>query len=222
MIRAAAGAALACVALSTSASAQTWRTLDVSASRPDSLPVSVNVEYARGAMRAQPTEAAVLYALHLRYDAGRTLPLLTYDSSARSLSIGARARADARTGSDGRHAGEAVLELGRNAPLDVAVRLEVASATMNFGGLALRALSIESAASEVKLAFDAPNTVAMSQLELDVTAATLTASGLANANSARLRVAARAGGAELHLDGEFTRDLEVDLDVALGFVTVFV
>lgn len=222
MIRAAAGAAFACVALSTSASAQTWRTLDVSSARPDSLPVSVSVEYARGTLRAQPAETAVLYAMRLRYDAGRAHPLLSYDSSARSLSIGARARADARASGEGRNAGEAVLELGRSAPLDVAVRLDVASATMNFGGMALRALSVESAASEVTLGFDAPNTVAMTQLELDVSAATMTASGLANANTARLRVAARAGGAELHLDGEWARDLEVDLDVALGFVTVFV
>src|SRR5688572_14764782 len=222
MIRGAVNAALLCAAVSVTSGAQTWRTLDASSARLDSAPVSVRVDYTRGTLRTQPAETAVLYALHLRYDASRTHPLLSYDSSARSLTVGSQARSDARAGGDGRNAGEAVLQLGRSTPLDIAVRLDVASASMSLGGMALRGLSIESTASEVTLGFDAPNAGAMDALDLDVTAATITASGLANANAGRLRVGARAGGAELHLDGQWTRDLDVDLDVALGFVTVVV
>ncbi len=222
MTRTAIGAAVLIAVLAAPSGAQTWRTLDVSTARLDSAPTSVQVEYARGTLRAEPAEAAVLYAMHLRYDASRAHPVVAYDSSARSLSIGARARSDARAAGEGRSAGDAVLQLSRNTPLDVSVRLDVASATMNFGGMALRSLSIESVASEVTFGFDAANSVSMSGLELDVSAATMTATGLANANTARLRVGARAGGAELHLDGQWSRDLEVDLDVALGFVTIIV
>jgi len=221
MIRAVAPAVLLCVVPGI-AGAQTWRTLDASGARRDSAEIAVRVDYARGRLRAQPADNTLLYTMHLRYDASRSHPLLSYDSSARSLSIGAQVRSDARAGGDGRNAGEAVLELGRSGPLDVAVRLDVASAALDFGGMAMRGLSVQSAASEVRLTFGTPNTIAMEGLDLDMSAATLTATGLANANTSRMRVGARAGGAELHLDGQWTRDLEIDLDIALGSVTVFV
>jgi hypothetical protein len=218
---------VACLALlgaglAASAEGQTWRILDASRTRVDSAGVAVRVDYTRGNLRAAPTEAGTLYDLHLRYDATRSRPLLSYDSAARSVAIGAEARPDARAGGDGRNSGEAIVQLGRSTPLDVSVRLDVATATLDFGGMTLRRLSVQSSASEVRVAFDAPNTIPMDALDLDVSAATLTASGLANANTGRLRVGARAGGAELHLDGQWTRDLEVDLDVALGSVTVHV
>lgn len=222
MIRLATRVGLLSAGLAAVAEGQTWRTLDASSARRDSSEVTVRVDYARGKLRSQPSESALLYDLHLRYDATRAHPLLTYDPSARSLAIGAQVRSDARAGSDGRNSGEAVLQLGRTGPLDVAVRLDVASATLDFGGMALRRLSVQSSASEVRVSFDTPNTVPMDGLDLDVSAATLTASGLANANTSRLRVGARAGGAELHLDGHWVRDLEVDLDIALGSVTVYV
>jgi hypothetical protein len=223
MIRCTVQVTVLCATLAAIADAQTWRVLDAAGGRRDSAQTTVRVDYTRGQLRTRPADGgSALYDLHLRYDATRSHPLLTFDSSARSLTIGAEARADSRTGGDGRNAGEAVLQLGRSTPLDVAVRLDVAMATLDFGGLALRRLAVQSSASEVRVAFDAPNAVAMEALELDVSAATLTALGLANANTARLRIGARAAGAEVHLDGQWARDLEVDLDVALGSVILYV
>ena len=222
-MRAMLGAALLCGATVVTADAQVWRTLEASRARTDSAAVAIHVDYTRGQLRARPLEAgSQLYDLHLRYDALRAHPLVAFDSAARSLSIGAQARPDARSAADGRNAGEAVLQLGRAAPLDVTVRLDVATATLDLGGLAMRRLSVASSASEVRVGFDAPNTMVMEGLDLDVGAATLTAVGLANANTSRLRVGARAGAAELHLDGQWNRDAELDLDIALGSVTVYI
>ena len=217
-----AGAAL-CLGAASSIEAQMWRVLDASGGRRDSSEVSVRIDYSRGQLRTRPAELGnQLYDVHLRYDATRTHPLLAYDSAGRSLTIGAEARQDTRASGEGRSTGEAVVQLGRLNPLDVRVRLDVATATLDFGGIPLRGLFVQSSASEVRVGFDAPNPLAMDALELDVTAATLTASGLGNANATRLRVGARGAGAELHLDGQWTRDLEVDLDVALGAVTVYI
>lgn len=202
---------------------QAWRTLDVTGTRRDSAAVSVNVDYTRGRLQARGVEGTdALYDLHLRYNATHARPLLAFDSATRTLAIGAQARPDARVGPDGRTSGEAILQLGRTTPLDVSVRLDVANGDLDFGGMTLRRMSVRSSASEVRVSFDAPNAIAMEALELDVSAASLTASGLANANATRLRVAARAAGAELHLNGEWTSDLEVDLDIALGSVTLHV
>lgn len=202
------------------ADAQTWRTLEASGARRDSGDVAVRVDYARGKLQLASATRAVLYDYRLRYDATRAHPLISFDSTSRALVIGSEARADARTGSDGRNAGEAVLSLGRATPLDLALRLDVATADLDFGGMALRRLSVRSSASEVRMGFATPTTVPMDALDLDVGAAMLTATGLANANAGRLRVGARAGGAELRFDGQWSRDLEVDLDIALGSLII--
>jgi hypothetical protein len=204
------------------ARAQTWRTLEASGVRRDSGDVAVRVDYARGKLQLASATRAVLYDYRLRYDATRAHPLISYDSTSRALVIGSEARTDARTGTDGRNAGEGVLSLGRSTPLDLAMRLDVATADLDFGGMALRRLSVRSSASEVRMQFAVPTSVPMEALDLDVGAAMLTASGLANANTSRLRVGARAGGAELRLDGQWTRDLEMDLDIALGSLIIHV
>ncbi len=209
-------AAALVILIANPAGAQTWRTLEASGTHRDSGDVAMRIDYARGRLEVGPAAGAMLYDYRLRYDATRAHPLVSYDSTSRALVLGSEARADARTGGDGRNAGEGVLHLGRSAPLDVAMRLDVATADLDFGGMPLRRLSVRSSASEVRLRFGSPTTIPMDALDLDVGAAMLTASGLANANAGRLRVGARAGGAELHLDGQWTRDLEMDVDIALG------
>jgi hypothetical protein len=165
--------------------------------------------------------AGVLYDLHLRYDAARARPLIALDSAARSLEIGAQARPATRAGGES-GSGEAILQLGRATPLNVAIRLDVARANLDFGGLALRSLAIHASASEARVRFDTANATSMETLELDISAATIRASGLANANPARIRVAARAGTAEVDLGGEWTRDIELEIDITLATVTVHV
>lgn len=205
------------------AEGQNWRTLDATGVRRDSAAVSVNVDYTRGRLAASAGEGdEVLYDFHLRYDATRARPLLSFDSATRVLAVGAQTRSDVRVGGDGRNSGDAVLKLARTTPMDMVVRLDVASGNLELGGMSLRRVSVRSSASEVRLNFDEPNQAEMEALELDVSAASLTASRLANAGAKRIRVGARAAGAELHLTGEWTRDLEIDLDITLGVVAVHV
>ena len=223
MRRGVAAGLLTLAVVGSSAGAQTWRTLDALGAAPGPIPVSVRVEYTRGGLQTRAADRPdVLYDLHMRYDAARTHPLLRFDSATRSLEIGAQARADSRARSEGRGSGDAVLQLGRSTPLNVAVRLDVATANLDFGGLALRSLAVHASASEARVRFDTANATRMESLDLDISAATVTASGLANANAARVRVAARAGSAELDLGGEWTRDMELEIDITLATVTLHV
>ena len=222
MIRRTAFALAALLGVGPAADAQTWRTLDVSAPS-DAAPVSVRVEYTRGLLQTRPADrAGALYDLHLRYDAARTRPLLTYDSATRSLVIGAQGRADGKTRSEGRASGDAVLQLGRDTPLSVDVRLDVATANLDFGGLLLRSLSLHASASDARVRFDTANTARMERLDLDISAATLRASGLGNANVGSASVDVRAGSAELDFGGAWTRDMELQLDITLATVTLHV
>lgn len=214
----------ALLALAQAAGAQTWRTLDVSAAAsPDAAPTSVRVEYTRGLLQVRPADrAGALYDLHLRYDAARARPLLTYDSAARSLTIGAQLRTDSRARSEGRSSGDAVLQLGRAAPLSMDVRLDVATANLDFGALMLRSLVLRASTSEARVRFDTANAAAMESMDLDVSAATLTASGLANANTGTASVDVRAGSAELDFGGAWSRDLLLAIDITLASVTIHV
>jgi len=223
MIRTVAIPVVALMAAATPAPSQTWRTLDAAGTTTDTGPVSVRIEYTRGELQARPIErGGLLYDLHLRYDAARARPLLTFDTIGRSLAIGAQARPDTRARTEGRGSGDAVLQLGRGAPLNVAVRLDVATANLDLGGLSLRSLAVHASASEARVRFDTANGARMETLDLDISAATLTASGLANARAARVRVAARAGNAELDLGGQWERDMELEIDITLATVTVYV
>ena len=204
------------------ADAQTWRTLDVTAPS-DGAPMSIRVEYTRGQLHTRRADrTGSLYDLHLRYDASRTRPLLNHDSAARTLAIGAQARPDSKARGEGRSSGDAVLQLGRDAPLNLDVRLDIATGNMDFGGLMLRSLALRASASEARVRFDTANATPMETLDLDVSAATLTASGLANANAGTVSVDVRAGSAELDLGGEWTRDMELEIDITLASVTLHV
>ena len=223
MIRALA-VGLAALALSGStAGGQTWRTLDAAGAATDTAPVTVRLEYTRGGLQARAAErAGVLYDLHLRYDAARARPLLAFDSATRLLTIGSQARADARARTEGRASGDAIVQLGRSNPMNVAVRLDVATGNLDLGGLALRSLAVHASASEARIRIGTPNSARMETLNLDISAATLTASGLGNANASRMVVAARAGSAELDLGGVWTRDMELEIDITLATVTIHV
>lgn len=222
MIRALALGTTTLLAAAATAHAQTWRTLDVAASS-DGAPVSVRVEYTRGQLQARGADrAGSLYDLHLRYDAARTRPLLTWDSATRALAIGAQARPDSRARGEGRSSGDAVLQLGRDGPLTLDVRLDLATANLDFGGLTLRALALQASASEARVRFDTANATRMERMDLDISAATLTASGLANANAGSVSVDARAGSAEIDLGGAWTRDMDLEIDITLASVTVHV
>jgi hypothetical protein len=62
----------------------------------------------------------------------------------------------------------------------------------------------------------------MRALELDVGAASLTALRLANANAGDIRVSAGLGNVDLDLGGDWTKDINLEVDATLGVVTVHV
>jgi hypothetical protein len=82
-MRAAALIAIALCAPLLVASAQDdpqWRSLDVSRQLRDSAPQRIKVQYDAGRVDVRSTDAPLLYAMHLRYDELRAVPLHRYDA----------------------------------------------------------------------------------------------------------------------------------------------
>jgi hypothetical protein len=203
--------------------AQTWRTVESSRQLLDSARHHVHVQYGAGRIDIAPTDAPVLYAMTARYDETTAVPLHSYDAAERALTLGVRSesrRLSRGFGDQGK--GEMRLSLPRAVPLDLDLDLGATKANLDFGGLNLLSLRLNSGASETRLDFSTPNTSTMRTFEVAVGAASFEARNLANANAATMHVQGGVGAVDLDFGGQWERDITVEVEVALGKLTLHV
>jgi hypothetical protein len=215
-------AAAACGSGAEPARAQSWRDMEVARQLHDSAAYRVRVNYVAGSLELRSAPAPYLYQMRLRYDEKLAQPVHVLDEDSRTLTLGVnrestvlRMRRD-----QGESEGELHLALTRDAPIDLALKLGAVEADLDLTGLSLSRVHLESGASDASVRFDAPNPIPMERLELEAGAASLRATGLAFANPAQVRVDAGVGSVELDFSGEWTRDTEAVIEVALGGVEV--
>jgi hypothetical protein len=197
------------------AGAQERRTVEFSRQLRDTMPLEVVVDHGVGKVVLHGTDERMLYQAQLAYDPRRSEPVYDYDAKARRLRVGARRPGDGPGG-----APELRLDLARTVPVALTVNMGTAEADLDLGGMRLTRLAVESGASDAVLHFDAPNRVPMERLDLDVGAASLRARGLANARARDVRVRMNVGSAELDFDGEWTNDVELQLQITVGKVVL--
>src|SRR5438128_4981246 len=65
-----------------------WRTVDISRQLRDSAPQRIRVQYRAGRVDIRGTSDPLLYAMHLRYDETRAVPLHRYDAEQHMTSLG--------------------------------------------------------------------------------------------------------------------------------------
>lgn len=211
--------ALGLLVLAPAAGAQELRTVEFARQLQDTLPLAVRVDYRAGKIVVHGTEQPLLYQMQLAYDPRGAEPVYRYEPASRTLLVGARRGEGAEDGGS-TGAPELRLDLARSVPVDLALEMGAADADLDLGGMRLRRVAVESGASGAMLHFDAPNQIPMERLELDIGAASLRARGLANSRAREVRVKVGIGGADLDFGGEWTADMELDVDVSLGGATV--
>jgi hypothetical protein len=213
--------ALALAGLSRPVVAQSWRTVESTRQLHDSAAHTVRVHYAAGRVDISPTSAPVLYSMTLRYDEATVTPLHRYDAGGRVLTLGAESQSKHFTrGMDDQGKGEMRLALSRVVPMDLQLELGATKAMLDLGGLQLTGLRLESGASETVLDFSSPNQLKMGTLDVDVGAASFEARNLGNANASNVRVHGGVGSVELDFGGEWSQDMNVDVNLALGKLTL--
>jgi len=206
-----------------SAPAQSWRTVESARQLRDSGEHRVRVRYGAGRIDIASTTAPVLYAMTLRYDESTSTPLHSYDPAARILTVGVDGQSEHFNHNLGdKSRGEMRLSLSPRVPVDLSLDLGATKATLDLGGLNLTGLQLESGASETVVDFSSPNQGRMQSLDVDVGAASFEARNLANANAAKVRVHGGVGGVELDFGGQWQQDMTVDVDLALGKLTLHV
>ena len=225
-MRAEAGTLLGCLAAgalaATPLAAQSWRSLDVARQLSDTAATAVQVVYGTGMFGLRGSSNPLLYHMRLRYDASKTQPRHSFDPATRKLQVGVE-KSDVRfTGRKDDESGQLQLELSRVAPLDLSLDLGAVEADLDLTGLKLSRLHIESGASDGKLRFDSLNPTPMSVLQVSLGAASFRGERLANANARDIRVDAGVGNVELDLGGQWTQDIDLHVEVTLGFLTIHV
>jgi hypothetical protein len=196
-----------------------WRTVDLSRQLRDTLPHRIRVKYAAGKLDVRGTTDPLLYAMHLRYDEARAIPLHRYDAEQHSTVLGVESLGRGlrtSSGDDHDETGELKLQVPARVPLDLDLELGGTQSALELGGLALRSLRLECGATDATLLFSTPNRSRMRDLEIDVGAADFTAVNLGNANADQIRLRGGIGVVDLDFGGTWTQDMTVSTRLAVG------
>lgn len=203
------------------AAAQQWRTIDVSRQLHDTTTYRVHIRFGAGRISLHATEAPLLYRMDLRYDEEHARPIHEFDAAGHGVVLGADWSDDHGVHRvDRDRYSTMTLALGRGAPMDLSLELGAVQGVLDLGGLQLSSLRLESGASDTRVRFDAPNPVPMRLLHIETGAAGVDISGLANANAREMRVEGGVGSVHLDFGGDWTHDVDADVQMALGHVTL--
>jgi len=123
------------------------------------------------------------------------------------------------TGLDG---GEWRLQLSDALPISLDMELALGSGSLDLTGLQVRDFNLETGASDVTLRIDTPNRGQIETMTIESGVSRFVGKGLANANFRRLRFSGGMGTYELDFGGELAGEVDVDISLGVGLLTVIV
>ncbi len=114
-------------------------------------------------------------------------------------------------------------KLGTSNAYELSVAKGVAEGMLALGGVPLTAAIIDIGAGKTTISFDRPNPQRAEQVEFKTGAGEMIASGLLNANAARVNVKGGTGKVELDFNGEtLSQDVFGDIDLGVGEAVITV
>lgn len=202
-----------------SARGQDWRDVTSYRQRSDETRLDVYVRYGAGRLHIRPLTGGELYRVALRYDSDLFDPITEYRNGRLEVGVEGTGKSIRVKNHD---QGELTLSLSESVPLDLDLDFGAVEAEIELGGLRITRLDIETGASDTEIRFARPNPIACERLEISMGAAALKAHGLGNVDCARVRVEGGVGDITLDFAGEWRRDVEADLTMALGSATLII
>lgn len=107
-------------------------------------------------------------------------------------------------------------------PLSFDIDLGLGKGVLDFTGLSVKNLNLSTGASSVTLKFDKPNKSVIEDLNIETGLSKFVARGLCNANFRHMRFEGGVGGYTLDFGGTLDTEVDVDLEVGLGSLTVII
>lgn len=196
--------------------AQEWRTIESSRQLRGDAPATVRVEYAAGTFDLSGTDDPVLYRMKLRYDARRSTPVAGFDDATRTVTLGTRGLSSGTWHRDTRKGSTLRAEITRTAPIRLTCALGATRGDLALGGLRITEFTLKAGASETHVDFATPNPESSAVVDIDVGAASVSVRRGGNARASRIHANVGAGTLDYDLAGDWTGDVAVSANVAVG------
>lgn len=197
--------------------AQDWRNVTSFRQRADESRLDVHVRYGAGMLTIAPGGTGELYRADIRYDSDVFDPVTEYSGG--RLEVGVEGRGE-NLNIRNTESGELRLALSPDIPLDLGLEFGAVEANLELGGLRVARAEIETGASDTKILFSEQNLISCDLLRIQMGAASLEARGLANADCGRVRAEGGVGDLTLDFSGDWRRDLDAEVTIALGSLTL--
>lgn len=183
--------------------------------------VVLDVEYTGGFLDVEAVDSDMLFELDLTYDREELRPEIDFDSTAAKPILQIRSPHDRRENLslDDLRANRWRIKVSRKVALDCEIEAGAVDAWLNLTGLQLHNLKVNVGAGEMELEFRERN-VARPEIRINAGAATVTATGLCNANFETFKFNGGAGKSELYFDGDYQGEGDVELKFGVGLNTV--
>jgi len=118
--------------------------------------------------------------------------------------------------------GHWILRVSDAVPVSFDVELGIGSGDFNLTGLQVKDFTLSAGASNVTLAFDEPNSIRIDNMTIESGVSKFDGRNLGNANFRHLRFKGGVGAYSLDFAGAMTTEVDVDVEVGLGVMTIFV
>jgi hypothetical protein len=118
--------------------------------------------------------------------------------------------------------GKWFLRFSEAIPISFDIELGVGRGDFNLSGLDVKDFNLSTGASDVTLAFDQANTGTIENMNIESGVSKFDARNLGNANFRHLRFQGGMGSYTLDFGGELKNEVDVDIEVGLGLVTIII
>jgi len=120
------------------------------------------------------------------------------------------------------HAGKWALKFSDAVPISFDVQLGVGKGEFDFSGLRVKDFNLSTGAGDVELSFDEPNRSTIENLNIESGVSKFVGRNLGNANFKHFRFQEGVGSSTLDFSGNLDSEVDVDLEVGMGVMTVIV
>lgn len=201
------------------AGAQDWRDVTSFRQRSGEDHLEVHIRYGAGELTVLPGSPGELYRVALRYDSDVFDPITRYDRGHLEVGVEGRGKGLRVRNTE---AGKLRLQLSPEVPVDMDLDFGAGEADVDLSGLRIASLDVETGASDTEIRFSEPNPMTCERLKVAMGAAAFSVRGLANAGCHDVQVEGGVGDLTLEFDGQWSRNMDAEITMALGSVTLVI
>lgn len=183
--------------------------------------LTATVEFGGGTLHVGAGDPGSLYAMQLAYDGERFQPVSQWSAARGTVTLGL---ADRDGGGISMNAGSrkqtADIQFSPQADLDLSLKMGAVQSLVDFGGLRLASLVLETGASQVEVRFSKPNAGRCSEAVFRAGAAELNVTGLGNSRCDKVTYEGGVGSVLLDFTGSWAGNSALEATQAMGGLTL--